>query len=289
MRRMNAALLVLAPLLAIGAVLAAGEILSAPWPGVIGEAPADLHAATVRIAAPGGYVAGWLAPGARGAGAVLLMHGVRANRLGMLERARFLSRLGYTVLLIDLPSHGESSGSRITFGAREKDGASAALAFLAQQFPGERIGVIGVSLGAAALVLSHPQPAPAAVVLESMYPTIGEAVANRLQMRLGAPGRWLAPLLVQQLPLRAGVSPGQLRPVDDAAALHSPVFVISGAADLHTPAAETQRIYAALPGPKELWLLDGAAHVDLHAYASAEYERRVGAFLATHLRPGRGV
>jgi pimeloyl-ACP methyl ester carboxylesterase len=289
MRRMTAMLLMLAPLLAIGAVLAAGEILSAPAPALVGEAPAALHATTVRIAAPGGYVAGWLAQGAPRQGAVLLLHGVRANRTDMLARALFLSKLGYTVLLIDLPSHGESSGSRITFGAREKDGASAALAFLAQQFPGERIGVIGVSLGAAALVLSHPQPAPAAVVLESMYPTIGEAVANRLQTRLGAPGRWLAPLLVVQLPLRAGVSAGQLRPVDAAATLHSPVFVISGAADLHTPAAETERIYAALPGPKQLWLLDGAAHVDLHAFAPAEYERRVAAFLAAHLRAPGGV
>ncbi len=274
-------------LLALAALLAIGEKLSAPWPGVIGDAPPDLRAASVRIATPAGYVAGWLAPGRARAGAVLLMHGVRASRLEMLSRARFLARSGYTVLLLDLPSHGESSGSRITFGAHEKEGARAALAFLAQQFPAERIGVIGVSLGAASLVLSAPQPAPAAVVLESMYPTIDDAVANRLRMRLGAPGSWLAPLLVQQLPLRAGVSPGQLRPVDQAAALHSPVMVISGAVDLHTPAAETCRIYDALPGPKELWLLNGAAHVDLHAFAPAEYERRVGEFFAAHLRPAR--
>lgn len=286
---MKLALLALPPLLAIAAVLVAGEMLSASFPATVGAAPADLHASTVRIATPDGYVAGWLAPGAPHSGAVLLMHGVRASRLDMLARARFLSKLGYTVLLIDLPSHGESTGSRITFGAREKDGARAALAFLARRFPGERIGVIGVSLGAAALVLSHPQPAPDAVVLESMYPTINEAVANRLQTRLGAAGRWLAPLLVQQLPLRAGVSPAQLRPVDDAAALHSPVFVISGGADLHTPIAETRRIFAALPGPKQLWIIDRAAHVDLHAFAPDQYERRVGAFFAAHLRvPPRG-
>lgn len=284
MRRMNAALLILASLLAIGAVLAVGETLSSPAPALIGEPPAALHAKTVRIAAKRGYVAGWLAQGVPHQGAVLLLHGVRANRGDMLGRALFLSKLGYSVLLIDLPSHGESSGSRITFGAHEKDGINAALAFLAQQFPGERIGVIGVSLGAASLVLSHPQPAPAAVVLESMYPTIEEAVANRLRVRLGAAGGWLAPLLVQQLPLRTGVTPAMLRPVDDAATLHSPTFIISGTTDLHTPAAETRRIYAALPGPKQLWLVDGAAHVDLHAFAPADYERRVGAFLAAYLR-----
>ncbi len=290
MRRLSIRLWVvpIAALLALAALVAAGEKLSAPAPALIGEAPADLHATTVRIATASGFVAGWLAPGKAGAGAVLLMHGVRANRLAMLARARFLWKSGYTVLLIDLPSHGESSGGRITFGAREKEGASAALAFLAQRFPAERIGVIGVSLGAASLVLAQPHPAPAAVVLESMYPTIDEAVADRLRMRLGAPGGWLAPLLVRQLPLRAGVSPQELRPVDKAAALHSAVMVISGSADQHTPADETRRIYDALPGPRQLWLIDGAAHVDLHAFAAGEYERRVGAFLVRELRQDGG-
>lgn len=281
---MTAALLILAPLLAIGAVLAAGEILSRPYRQTLGDAPADLRASNVRIATPGGHVAGWLVKGTTGRGAVLLMHGVRGNRGDMLARARFLARDGFTVLLIDLPSHGESSGDRITFGAHEKDGANAALAYLAHEFPAERIGVIGVSLGAAALVLAHPRPEPAAVVLESMYPTIGEAVANRLARRLGAAGGWLAPLLVQQLPLRTGVSPAMLRPVDAIGALACPVFVISGAADSHTPAQETRRIFAAIRGPKQLWLLDGAAHVDLHDFAPEEYERRVGGFLAEHLR-----
>jgi pimeloyl-ACP methyl ester carboxylesterase len=285
MRRLSASLLVLAPVLAAALVLGAGEVLSSPSRARIGDAPAYLNAKTIRIATPGGYVAGWVAPGVPGTGAVLLMHGVRANRLSMLERARFLSRRGYAVLLIDLPAHGESTGERITFGAREKEGARAALAFLAQQFPGERIGVIGVSLGAAALVLSHAEPEPAAVVLESMYPTIGEAVENRLQMRLGAAGRWLAPLLVRQLPLRSGVSPDELRPVDAVATLHAPTFVISGEQDLHTPAAETRRVFAALPGQKQLWIVHGAAHVDLHAFAPEEYQRRVDAFLASNLRP----
>jgi len=104
-------------------------------------------------------------------GSVLLLHGLRSDRLQMLARARFLTAAGYFVLLIDLPAHGESSGDRITFGMREGKGVEAALDYLRQRFPRDRIGVIGVSLGAASLVLSHPARPPDAVVLESMYPT----------------------------------------------------------------------------------------------------------------------
>ena len=202
----------------------------------------------------------------------------------MQARALFLNRLGYSVLLVDLPAHGESLGERITFGAREADGVRVALAWLRRNLPGEKIGVIGASLGAAAVVLAKPGAQVDALVIEAMYPTIEEATAARLALRIGAPARWLAPLLLAQLPWRTGVSAEQLRPVDAVGLLTCPVFVIGGAQDRHTPPDETRRIFAAAHAPKQLWLVDGAAHVDLHAFSKEEYESRVGKFLAAHLR-----
>ncbi len=270
-------------LLAAGALYGAGSYLTAPTFHAAGNPDPELFATPVLIPNGQGYVAGWVARGA-GSGAVLLLHGVRADRRQMQARSLFLNRLGYTVLLVDLPASGESLGERITFGAREADGVRVALAWLRHNLPGEKIGVIGASLGAASVVLSKPGKQVDALVVEAMYPTIEEAVQNRLAMRLGAPGRWLAPLLLMQLPWRTGVTVDQLRPIDAMAALTCPVFVIGGAQDLHTPPDETRRIFAAAHEPKQFWLVDGAAHVDLHTFARREYEQRVAAFLAPHLK-----
>lgn len=266
-----------------GALFGAGEYLSKPHHHAVGNPPAELFATPVLIPNKKGYVAGWVARGA-GSGAVLLLHGVRGDRREMAGRALLLNRLGYTVLLVDLPGHGESAGQRITFGANEADGVRVALAWLRRNLPGEKIGVIGTSLGAAAAVLSKPGAQVDALVLEAMYPTIEEALENRLAMRAGAPGRALAPLLLMQLPWRTGVSAAQLRPIDAMAQLACPVLVIGGSLDLHTRADETHRIFAAAPAPKQLWLVDEAAHVDLHAFATPEYEQRVAGFLAMYLR-----
>lgn len=266
-----------------GAVFGAGEYLSKPQRLAPGNPPPELFATPVLIPNKKGYVAGWVARGA-GSGAVLLLHGVRGDRREMAGRALFLNRLGYTVLLVDLPAHGESAGERITFGAHEADGVRVALAWLRRNLPGEKIGVIGTSLGAAAVVLSKPGLQVDALVVEAMYPTIGEAVENRLAMRAGAPGRALAPLLLMQLPWRTGVALDQLRPIDAMAQLACPVFVIGGSLDRHTSADQTRRIFAAAQAPKQLWLVDDAAHVDLHAFAAAEYEERVAGFLAMYLR-----
>jgi alpha-beta hydrolase superfamily lysophospholipase len=268
------------------AMLLPGELLTRPATRRVGAPPAGLHAASLSIAlGQDGAVRGWLVPGTPGGGVVLLLHGVRSDRRQMLERARFLRQAGFTCLLLDLPAHGESSGTRISFGAREADGVRAALEHLRAAYPRERIGVIGVSLGAASLVLARPRPAPDAVVLESMYPDIVDATRDRIAIRLGpTAGRLLAPVIVQQVPLWLRLPVSQLRPIAAIGDLRSPVLIAAGALDRHTPPGETRRIYAAANAPKQLWLLPGAAHVDLARFAPAEYQRRILAFLGTHLR-----
>jgi len=76
----------------------------------------------------------------------------------MLSRAQFLHQAGYTVLLIDLQSHGESRGKHITFGYLETRDVSGALELLGTEFSADRIGVIGESMGAAAFVLAKETP-----------------------------------------------------------------------------------------------------------------------------------
>jgi fermentation-respiration switch protein FrsA (DUF1100 family) len=204
----------------------------------------------------------------------------------MLGRAGFLHRLGYSVLLIDLPSHGQSEGNRITFGAREAAGVEAALAYLASSKPHDRIGVIGVSLGAAAAVLANPARQPDAMVLESMYPTIEEATSTRLQHYLGSLGRVFTPALTVQLSIRAGVSAQDLRPIAAIQRLSCPILIASGSIDRDTTLPQTLRIFAAANPPKELWVVEGADHVDLYHYSPEAYEARIAAFLARHLSQG---
>lgn len=272
------------PVLAFACLLAVGAWLSRPAPGVVGPPPATLAAVSIRLPVTATQaVAGWFAQGS-GRGAVLLLHGIRADRTQMLGRASMLHAEGYSVLLPDLPAHGESDGARIGFGVHEAAGVAAALRFLRTQLPGEPVGVIGVSLGAAALVFARPSPAPDAVVLESLYPTLGEAVANRLAMRFGPAGRLLAPLLLWQTPWWIGVPADAVRPVDGLAQLVAPVLVAAGTHDRHTPWPETERIFAQAREPRQLWAVPGAAHADLHAHDPQAYRARVLPFLDRYLR-----
>jgi len=202
----------------------------------------------------------------------------------MLDRARFLSQAGYSVLLFDFQAHGESTGKHITFGYLESEDAAAAIAYLKQVAPGERIGVIGVSMGGAAATLAAPPLSINALVLEMVYPTIKEAVDDRLTMRLGGWARVLTPLLLLQSRAQLGFSSNNLRPIDHVGQLTFPKLFIAGANDRHTTLDESRRLFEAASSPKDFWVVPGAAHVDLHGASKVEYEQRVLEFLRSNLR-----
>jgi alpha-beta hydrolase superfamily lysophospholipase len=262
-------------------------MLSKPVRDSVGVPPPELGAEVVAFpSASGSTIHGWFSPGRVNGGAVLLVHPLRGDRRVMLRRANFLHRQGYVVLLIDLQAHGESSGERITFGAREARDVEAAIAYLVKILPNEKRAVIGVSLGGVALILAKPPLPLNAVVLESVFPTIDDAIDDRLRLYLGKSGPVLRGFLTAQFKMGLGISTDELRPIAHIVEIRAPLLLMSGANDLHTTLPETIKLFEAASEPKELWIVEGAAHVDLHNFSPDSYEKKVSTFLALFIRNG---
>lgn len=267
---------------------AGGCVFARPARSIVGNAPATLGARTVVFPSrSGSVIRAWLAVGRPGAGAVLLLHGMGGNRANMLARADFLHQAGFTILAPDFQAHGESPGRHITFGALESLDAAAALAFLRSAAPGERVGIIGISMGGAATLVGAKPLAVDALVLESVYPTFDDAVTDRLQTWLGPfgfLGNAVAPMLIHLVAPRIGVDPDRLRPIDAIARVEGPLLLIAGTEDPYTRLNESRTLFSRAQSPKEIWEVHGAGHEDIHAFSPLEYERRVGGFLVAHLR-----
>jgi predicted alpha/beta-fold hydrolase len=194
LRRLYYAVLVLL-VLGLGGVLVIGGTLAAPQLHSVGLPPDGFTAESVVIeGANGKKVAGWFLPGEIGKPGVLLLHGIRSDRREMLGRAKFLLNAGYSVLLIDMQAHGETPGENITFGFLESYDVRAAVSFLGSRVENRKIGILGVSLGGAASLLGASPVEADAVILEAVYSSIEQAVENRISMRLGFFGKYLAPL-----------------------------------------------------------------------------------------------
>ncbi len=263
----------------IGAIFV-GWMLGHPVQTQIENPPVDLSAQLIAFRSDSGAnVQGWWCPLPSSRGVVLLLPGIRANRLSMVERARFLRKAGYSVLLIDFQATGETKGDHITFGWKESRDVISAVEFIHNAEPSSRVGIIGSSLGGAATLLAIPPLKVDALVLEAVYPTIEIATRNRMENYLGSIGRVLAPLLLWQLHPSLGVSPKQLHPVDHIANIDCPILIMSGQNDRSTRAEDTRMLFSFAQSPKQLWLVPKAGHVDLHKAAPKEYESHVLDFL----------
>lgn len=276
----------------------AGQLI-APANRRVGLSPGDLAAEPVSFPSESGtMLSGWYVAGesksknhfllyaegqtSEAAGTILLLHSNRSNRRQMLNRARFLAHHGYSALLIDLQVHGESPGDQITAGHVERHDVRAAVAWIRERNPSEPVAIVGASLGGAATLLAGPLGVDA-IVLESVYSTIDEAINNRLAMRIGPFRHLVGPLLKQQLEWQLGIDRSQLRPLDHVGEVGCPVLIMAGDEDQHTTIEEMERMFDAAREPKQLHIFQGAGHVDLESFDSEEYRRVVIAFLTDHL------
>lgn len=272
-------------LLVIGLVAAwiVAGMLVAPRPQNVGDPPSDIPAVSISFASrSGSKIAGWNIPSVDSKGVILLLHGIRGSRLSMLERARLLHSAGYSILMIDLQAHGESPGKRITIGYREQHDVRAAVQFARKQYPAASIGIIGVSLGGASALLASPLDIDA-LILESVYPNIQDAIHNRVAEQLGPLSFLPAELLLLQLKPRFGIWPSELRPCDNIPNAECPLYLISGLEDHHTTPQETEQMFSTAQEPKELWLVEGAAHEDLLSVSPLQYKLNVLRFLNQHM------
>jgi pimeloyl-ACP methyl ester carboxylesterase len=202
----------------------------------------------------------------------------------MLGRARFLQQAGYWALVFDFQANGESPGKNYTSGYLESEDAWGAVRYLRSKAALRHVGIIGFSLGGAAALLGQRGPLMVdAMVLEAVYPTIEEAVANRLRLYLGPSAGWLYPLLTWQLRPRLGIGPEHLRPIDAIARVKSPVFIIAGEYDRRATLEQSRRLYRAAPAPKRIWIVPGAKHEDFHLLAPREYQQRILEFFRENL------
>jgi len=266
-----------------GAAWFVGSALVAPANHPVGPPPNGYSIETLTIhSGSGSSLAAWFVPCDDATAMVILLHPIRGDRRAMLGRAKLLHDAGYATLLVDLQGHGESPGESITAGYLERLDVMATVDFARTAYPDHKLGIVGRSLGGAAALLASPLDIDA-LVLESVYPTITEAVHNRVSIRLGALSHILAPALLVQLKPRLGVLPSQLRPIDHIQLCGCPVLVASGDCDVHTTLPETERLYDAAREPKQLAIFEGVGHNDLLTCDGDKYQEIV-AFLDAHLR-----
>jgi pimeloyl-ACP methyl ester carboxylesterase len=218
--------------------------------------------------------------------AVLLLHGLGDNRIGMIGYAQFLLAHGFTVLLPDARAHGISGGSLATYGLLERNDIHEWLDFLTAQDRPHCIFGFAESMGAAQLLQSlDTHPNFCAVAAESPFANFREIAYDRMgqPFHLGPwVGRTLLRPLIEVAFLRARLkyhlNMQEISPENSVATTTIPVLLIHGQADSNIPVRHS-RIIHARNASSQLWEVPAADHCGAISTAPQEFERRLLAWL----------
>jgi pimeloyl-ACP methyl ester carboxylesterase len=243
-----------------------------------------------RFLARGGDVAiaGWHlhTPGRKRV--VVMVHGKDSSRTEefhghFVALAAALHARGFDALMIDLRGHGQSGEARFSFGVHEQRDVLGAVDFLRASAPLARIGVLGVSMGAAsAIFAAAAEPAIAALAEDSGFAAIAPVVAREWRKESGLPDFFL-PTTVLAGRLLLGWSLDEARPVDALPRVAPrPVLIVHGGADTLVPVEHARELHRALPSA-EYWEVPGAPHAGSYERDPRAYLERVAGFFERSL------
>ncbi len=239
-------------------------------------------------AADGMRLDGTFFPGACG-DAVVMCHGFRACSLDLVGAAAELNTKGHSVLLFDFRGHGKSGGKKSSIGYKERRDLCAAVQYLKNRpevDPG-RIGVLGISMGAATAILTAAEcPDIKAVIADSSFATLRDVVYQGFKNTFKLPAPVVAGPLLMFSEMFSGFRTSQVRPIDAVSAIAPrPIMFIHSRADDLINFSHCDRLFEAAAEPKQQWLVDGATHARAGVMYYDEYLERVNSFFMQNLAP----
>ncbi len=252
----------------------------------------DFEKVTLKARGDGLEIAGWFIPSSTKRRAIILVHGKDANRTREFDRdlndkhpgefpdlAVSLCRGGFSVLMIDLRGHGESGPSRFGFGLTERRDVLGAVDWLVDRgFSAGRIGVLGVSMGAAAVIGAAAEDNRiGAAVADSSYAEITSIIETQwsstthLPSILLLPTKWFAKQVFD-------CDLDSVRPVDEIGSIRRPILLIHGETDPLTPPEHARRLEEAAKPWAELWLVRSERHAGVYLDDPRAYVEKVSDF-----------
>jgi uncharacterized protein len=245
-------------------------------------------------ASDGVTLAGWWVPAASGRkaiGTVILSHGAFHNRGQVLDRAAYLSGLGYQVLLFDLRGEGASGDSPISGGLLESKDFLAAEKFLESRKEVRRpLIFFGFSLGAmAALRAAVTAPGVDAVIADSPLANLKNYVSRRTIGGLFSSFPGFLGRCLRDYDALTGLSLNEadLNLIPVVSRLPNvPVLYITGEKDDLARPEEVRKLFIHTPSPhRRLVYIPGAGHEQTFKEYPVVYEKILKEFL-TDLKEG---
>ena len=199
---------------------------------------------------------------------MLYFYGV-GNNMGdynYLSRVAAFRQLGFSVLVFDYRGYGLSKGKFPNESQLYED-SQLAWNYLrdVRQIPAEQILIYGESLGGAiALDLAVKNPDAGGLIMQNSFSSMEDAVRHETFLKF-----FPIDLLLTE----------RFDSISKIRSLQIPVLFLHGSDDTVVSPEMSQRLYAAAPEPKQLFLIPGAEHVSIYRPGAGSYLKAIQRFV----------
>ncbi|MBE6969329.1 MAG: alpha/beta hydrolase [Ruminococcaceae bacterium] len=201
---------------------------------------------------------------ADGAPLAIQVHGYRSHVLRDFSGDCLpCQKRGFNVLLIEQRAHGESEGHCICFGIREKYDVIDWANYAAARFPGVKILLSGLSMGASTVLMAAAEEELPANVrgisFDCGYSSVKAIICHQIQ-KMGLPVKPAYFLTRLSARLFGGFDPNDGDVLAAAKNCRVPALFIHGEADDFVPWAMGRALYEACPTAYAFISVPGASH-----------------------------
>ena len=196
---------------------------------------------------------------------VILMHGYNSWNGSMGGFAQhYLENLGFNVLLPDLRGHGKSEGNYIGFGWHDRKDLLQWIDMIMEETGRDtKIALHGVSMGGAAVLMTSGEVLPLnvkCIISDCAYSSVADILGYQMKRMFRLPKFPLIYFTSLICKLRAGYYFREASALNQVRKAKAPILFIHGSADKFVPTEMVYELYKAAICPKQLLVVEDAAH-----------------------------
>ena len=217
---------------------------------------------------------------------MLLCHGARSSGIGEYRfMAPYLYKNGYTLVIPDHRGCGESDGKYMGYGTHESKDTFLWLRYAKERFPENSIFLLGISMGAATVLMMSNHLEDAAVkgiIADCPYTSAWDEFSYQMHTSFHLPD---FPILhICDLYCRAlcGYAFKAASPLESVKCAKKPILFIHGSADDFVPTFMQDILFDACPTEKEKLTVEGAVHARSYYTNPMLYNQTLLTFMDTY-------
>lgn len=214
---------------------------------------------------------------------IIACHGARSSGVGEFCFMKdYFCRSGFTLVIPDHRGCGESDGKYLGYGTHESKDTVNWLQYAKKRFPELDIFLLGVSMGAATvLMMSNRVSADdvKGIISDCAYTSVKDEFSYQVKTSFHFPPR---PLLdICNLYCRAFCKYGfkDAAPIENVKNANVPILFIHGKADDFVPFYMEKQLYDACTSEKEMIEVEGAVHARSYYTNPGLYEKAMNNFI----------